>query len=425
MQFEQIKGTVIECFEDENFIARLQERLLGPIVSRHVAEAVRVKNQEIEHLRSQLTAVRADMDNLEQYSRRNTLTISGIPETEREDTDALVIGLAKAAGVTVTSADLDRSHRVGQFKRDKPRQIVAKFVSFNKRQELLEARRNLRAGRVQQHPILTQRVLSQTFIAESLTRKNQMILFVARQLRRKGKIHSAWTNNCQIKIRAREGGPTIKIHSLIDIRDIVGDDPDIQSALNQLGDIAAPTSRAGTAPAFPVTAAAAERGPRERAAPGPAGSGSAAPPQVGAGASVSPVTGGSTDVAASVLGGGVAQTSPGAGAAAPELGSAAVSELSGAAEIPPTAVTAASSGAGIAEPAPEDEAAAVSPGEEDSGSSPGVQAVSASSEIGVAPDSPATSDDLPATPNNAGNKAGNITGGRRGGKRAGRNPRKK
>ena len=38
MQFEQIKGTVIECFDDENFIARLQEKLLGPIVSRHVEE---------------------------------------------------------------------------------------------------------------------------------------------------------------------------------------------------------------------------------------------------------------------------------------------------------------------------------------------------------------------------------------------------
>ena len=421
MQFEQIKGTVIECFDDENFIARLQEKLLGPIISRHVEEAVRAKNQEIEHLRSQLTAVRAEMDNLEQYSRRNTLTISGIPETEREDTDALVIGLAKAAGVTVTLADLDRSHRVGQFKRDRARQIVAKFVSFNKRQELLEARRNLRAGRVQQHPILTQRVLSQTFIAESLTRKNQMILFVARQLRRKGKIHSAWTNNCQIKIRAREGGPTIKIQSLIDIRDIVGDDPDIQSALKQLGDIAAPTPRAGTAPAFPVTAAAAERAPREGAAPGQAGSGSAAPPQVGAGTSVSPVAGDSTDVAASVPGGGGAQASLGAKVTAPDLGSASVS---GVAEIPPTAGTAASA-VGAAGPVPEDEAAAVSPEQEDSGSSPGVQAASASSGIGAAPDSPATSDDLPATPNNAGNNAGNIASGRRGGKRAGRNPRKK
>ena len=91
MQFERIKDKVIECFEDDSFIARLQDKLLGPIISHYVAEAVRAKDQEIEHLRLHLTAARAEMDNLEQYSRRNTLTISGIPETEREDTDALVI----------------------------------------------------------------------------------------------------------------------------------------------------------------------------------------------------------------------------------------------------------------------------------------------------------------------------------------------
>ena len=82
------------------------------------------------------------MDSLEQYSRRNSLTISSLAETERESTYALVIDQVKAPGVTVTVADLVRTHSVGQLNRHKPRQTIAKFVSFNKRQELLEARRN-------------------------------------------------------------------------------------------------------------------------------------------------------------------------------------------------------------------------------------------------------------------------------------------
>ena len=283
MQPKDIKCAVIECFEDDSFIARLHEKLLAPIVSRYVAEAVQARDREIESLRVQLTAARSDIDGLEQYSRRNTLTISGIPETERENTDALVMDLARAAGVTVTAADLDRSHRVGQRRRDKPRQIVAKFVSFNKRQELLEARRSLRAGRVQSHPILTPAVLTNTFIAENLTRKNQLILFVARQLRRKGKLHSAWTNNCQIKVRTREGGPTIRIDSLTDLHGIVGDDPDVQSALQQTGAAAAPAARVGPVPAGPappVPGAAAERAPMAgtaRAEPAPRPGGAPAP----------------------------------------------------------------------------------------------------------------------------------------------------
>ena len=422
MQFERVKDTAIECFNDENFIARLQDKLLGPIASRHVAEAVRAKNQEIDHLRFQLTAARAEIDNLEQYSRRNTLTISGLPEKERENTDALVMDLAKAAGVTVAMADLDRTHRIGKPKRDKPRQIVAKFVSFNKRQELLEARRDLRAGRVQRHPILTERVLAQTFISENLTKKNQLILFVARQLRRKGKIHSVWTNNCQIKIRARENGPTIRIHSLNDIGDIVGDDPDIQSALQQTGGgTAAPAPRAGSAPASSVTGAAGERARGEEAAPAPAGS--TAPPAPAAGAApASPEIGDTAGAPVCPLGAeagaGAALTSPESDVTAPELGAGSVSASPGATGPAPTAETVKSSEAGAAGLPPE--AAVASPKAGGSGPPPGAETTPASSGPETAPASPVTGDDLPATPSNTGRGGG----GKRG-KRGGRQPRNK
>ena len=163
MHQDDIKNSVAQCFEDEGFIARLREKLLAPIISQCVAEAVQTRDREIEQLRAQLSAAQNDVDSLEQYSRRNSLMITGLPESARESTDALVIDLAKAAGVIVTVADLDRSHRVGPPRRDRPRQIIAKFVAFNKRQELLEARTNLKAGRVQQHPILTQQVLANTY----------------------------------------------------------------------------------------------------------------------------------------------------------------------------------------------------------------------------------------------------------------------
>ena len=44
---------MIECFEDENFITRLHEKLLAPIISRHVAEAVQERDRKIENLRVQ------------------------------------------------------------------------------------------------------------------------------------------------------------------------------------------------------------------------------------------------------------------------------------------------------------------------------------------------------------------------------------
>ena len=420
MNSEEIKHTVIQCFQDDGFIAQLQEKLLAPIVNRHVTEAVRARDQEIESLRTQLTATRDELDSLEQYSRRNTLTISGLPETQRENTDALVIDLARAAGVKVTEADLDRSHRVGQFKRDKPRQIIAKFVSFNKRQELLEARRNLRAGRVQRHPTLTERVLAQTFIAENLTKRNQLILFVARQLRRKGKIHSAWTNNCQIKIRTREGGPTIKISSLINLRDVVGEDPDLQRALQQNEDTATPAPIAGSAAASPAAMRAPGVGAASAApaaAPASPGAGDSAGCVSGAGSSAAPTSSGSRAAAPGPLGAeaGDTPTLSAADVTPPEPDSEP-GPASGAEEPSPAVEHAsASSAAGATGPVLAVEAAVVS------GTCPVPEAetVPASPSAG-SPVARSTGDSLPATPTNS----GKGTGGKRG-KKSGRQLRNK
>ena len=61
----RVKNGIIKCFDDENSIARLHERLLAPIVSRHVVKVMEVSSREIQHLRSQLTFVRDEFDNLE------------------------------------------------------------------------------------------------------------------------------------------------------------------------------------------------------------------------------------------------------------------------------------------------------------------------------------------------------------------------
>lgn len=277
MQPEDLKNLIMECFKDGDFVTHLQERLLAPIISRH-EDALREKDREIAELKSELSAARDDIDDLEQYSRRNSLTISGVPESDRESTDALVIDVAKAAGVDVTVADIDRTHRFGKAKNNKPRQIIAKFVSYNKRQQVYEARKDIKAGRVPGHTTLTQQVLASTYIAENLTKKNQHIVFLARQLRRKNKIHSVWTNSCRIKIRTRQDGPTRIVRTMTDLRNIVGDDPELLEALRgERSETALP----GPAPDSPPGAVAGT-------APAVAGPGAAPPAAAdGSGAAVS------------------------------------------------------------------------------------------------------------------------------------------
>ena len=244
---------LMECFRDPEFIEHLREAVLAPVIRQVVSEAVALREEALSELRSEMAAeiekrddqirklrgeVRAakeGLNELEQYSRRNCLLISGIPEGERESTDQLVMDVAKAAGVTVTRADIDRSHRIGPRRSGKTRQIIVKMTSYNKREELYQSRKDLRSGRVQKHPVLTAAVLSRSFISENLTQQNQKTLFVARQLKRKGIIARAWTDNCRMKVRVREGDPTRVIHSLTDLYKIAGDDPDVLAALRADG----------------------------------------------------------------------------------------------------------------------------------------------------------------------------------------------
>ena len=76
--------------------------------------------REIEELKHQvkerdaaIASLRAKVDDLEQYTRRNSVRIMVIPETSNEDTDKITIAIAKKIGAEIDIDQTDRSHRVG------------------------------------------------------------------------------------------------------------------------------------------------------------------------------------------------------------------------------------------------------------------------------------------------------------------------
>ena len=238
---DELKTALKECLADPEFVSLLQA-FLAPSIKLAVAEVEQKKDAEIAkrdrqicRLTQQLATVRAEANELDQYSRRNCLVISGVPERENEITDELVIDVAKTAGITVDKADIDRSHRIGKKKPGSNRQVIVKLTTFNKREQLYQQRKDLRPGRVPHHALLTAEVLSRTYIADSLTKRNSRTMFVARKLKTKGIISRAWTDSCVMKIRVRDTDPTRRISSVSDLHDIAGDDPDVLAALREDG----------------------------------------------------------------------------------------------------------------------------------------------------------------------------------------------
>lgn len=252
MASEEIKKSLMECLQDPDVLTLLREQVMAPIISSLVTEAVAERDREICDLRRELREVREELNSLEQYSRRACLNISGIPEAASESTDAIVRDVAAAAGVTLGPEAIDVSHRVGRPQQGKNRPIIVKMASFTSRDALYSARKDLRPGRAS---ALSAETLKGVFISENLTRANQRVMFAARQLKRRGKLHAVWTDNCRMKIRLQQGGPTRVIRNLADLRDLVGDEPEIDAAA---------ADSAGPAPAQPPP------GPRSAAVTAPA-----------------------------------------------------------------------------------------------------------------------------------------------------------
>ena len=139
-----------------------------------------------------------DLDDLQQYSRRNNLRIFGIPEKSDEQTDQLVCGVAEKIGVRITAQDIDRSHRVGKRiqqstqgdsyahaarngQRSQPRPIIVKLISYKSKIAFIKSRRKLKGSGI--------------VVAEDLTKKNASLLS---QTLRSEKVQTAWSTDGRI-----------------------------------------------------------------------------------------------------------------------------------------------------------------------------------------------------------------------------------
>lgn len=158
--------------------------------------------QSNDNLAKRLTQVEQDNDSLEQYSRRNSIRVSGVPEVASEDTDKVIIHIAETLDVPINRSDIDRSHRVGRIDnrgsgdgaaggRRRHRDIIVKFATYNAKQRLYSKRKDLRENEDMRH----------LYINEDLTRLRSKLLFDARCLVRAGKLKAAYASDGKIFVR--------------------------------------------------------------------------------------------------------------------------------------------------------------------------------------------------------------------------------
>ncbi|KAK6191098.1 hypothetical protein SNE40_002843 [Patella caerulea] len=104
--------------QDERAVFKIANTL-AKIISSQVADAmVKLQNKadrlekELLEKNAQISEIYNKCDDLEQYDRREGVRISGIIETQNEDTDQLVIEIGKIIDVAITRDDINRSHMI-------------------------------------------------------------------------------------------------------------------------------------------------------------------------------------------------------------------------------------------------------------------------------------------------------------------------
>ena len=84
------------------------------------------------------------LDEIEQYTRRDNVIISGMAEAHGENTNQMVVKLAKEVGMDLEERDISVSHRLGEKRTARPTPIIAKFVRRDVKVQLLQRKKQLR-----------------------------------------------------------------------------------------------------------------------------------------------------------------------------------------------------------------------------------------------------------------------------------------
>ena len=162
-------------------------------------------------------------DNLEQYTRKQSLEICGIPASAYASTEEAVLKIAGVLDFTMSAEDINFSHKI---KGNGAATILVKFQSNKAKSRLYKARTKLNTLRLTD--IFTDvstatRVAAGTgrlFINENLTSYRKDLLRKANDKRKDRLIISAWSTDGKIFAKTSPEGVPVKIYSKEDLENL-------------------------------------------------------------------------------------------------------------------------------------------------------------------------------------------------------------
>ena len=203
---QNILADLINAFHDEGVRA-----IIGGIVESKLKDLIDETKQlreENDNLSRQLDEANQRIDDLEAYTRRDSLIVSGLPLATAAEaaststttisdfdikgehtvaTESSLLTLFGKMNVKISTSDISICHRLKSPRKGGIPPVIVKFTNRKARDLVYAARTQLKPSTV--------------YINEDLTKRNSKIFAEARKLVKSGKIHKAWTNKGHVYIK--------------------------------------------------------------------------------------------------------------------------------------------------------------------------------------------------------------------------------
>jgi hypothetical protein len=162
-----------------------------------------------------ITITKDDVEDLNQYQRRNNLEIHGVPEDGQNVYDT-VFSLCNALEVPLEEKDIDVAHRLPTRKEDMEKPILVRFVNRWKKEEILMAKK--RKPSLTSSDIGIRKPARRIYINEHLTAYYKMLHKKARDLR--PNVKYVWVKDCKVYARKTDDSMAIWVKNENDIQNL-------------------------------------------------------------------------------------------------------------------------------------------------------------------------------------------------------------
>ena len=201
---EQIKYDIIQALSTE--INKLKNVMLATQEeNRQLKREITTVKRENLQLRDDLIYNKNRINDLEQYSRRNSIRIFGLPEESNEshyECQCKVLNLVNdRLQVSMNENDIDAIHRTGTNRDGRPRGIIIKFVRRTLKEKVMSFNKMLKGSGI--------------VITEDLTKSN-LALFHA--VKDNSNVLHAWTVNGKV-FAIKDDGSKLEVNHKDQIND--------------------------------------------------------------------------------------------------------------------------------------------------------------------------------------------------------------